>query len=233
MVAPQAGFRPPPPPGALPPPAMGMNPLMFAHPEWYDVYDRRIYGPDLSAHDVNVVTFIVRHHVVLQRIVVEGGGKLLCELWDAEVADCRRSIRQAFEHLLKTDLVFCETHDVEFHVWKICFYHIVEALKVYRSSGKADQLQQPAAAAVDHDAAVKQNMLKLLDEGLDFYAQMLDTLEQTYKLDLEAFYDVLEARPTEDKASRSNSDRPLRSIFVPAVTVTNLPLTADYRQLPL
>ena len=70
--------------------------------------------------------------------------------------------RQAFEHLLKTDLVFCETHDVEFHIWKICFYHIVEALKLCAK-------EQPD---------VKRNMLQLLDEGLDFYAQMLDTLDQ-------------------------------------------------------
>ena len=37
----------------------------------------------------------------------------------------------------------------------------------------------------------------------------------------------------EIKDLRSSSDRPLRSIFVTAVTITNLPLTADYRQLPL
>ena len=130
----------------------------------YDVYNPRIYGPE-TKHDVNVVTFIARHHLVLQRIVAEGGGKLLCQLWDNEVAECRRSIRQAFEHLLKTDLVFCETHDVEFHIWKICFYHIVEALKL------CDRKEQPD---------VKRNMLQLLDEGLDFYAQMLDTLDQVH-----------------------------------------------------
>ena len=59
----------------------------------YDVYNPRIYGPE-TKHDVNVVTFIARHHLVLQRIVAEGGGKLLCQLWDNEVAECRRSIRQ-------------------------------------------------------------------------------------------------------------------------------------------
>jgi hypothetical protein len=79
-----------------------------------------------------------------------GGAKLLCQLWETDVADCRRNIRgvnahflwlssaslipiffQAFEHLLKTDLVFCAEHDVEFHIWKICFYQIVEVLKNY------------------------------------------------------------------------------------------------------
>ena len=64
----------------------------MAYPR-YDVYNPRIYGPE-TKHDVNVVTFIARHHLVLQRIVAEGGGKLLCQLWDNEVAECRRSIRQ-------------------------------------------------------------------------------------------------------------------------------------------
>ena len=63
----------------------------------YDVYNPRIYGPE-TKHDVNVVTFIARHHLVLQRIVAEGGGKLLCQLWDNEVAECRRSIRQVESH---------------------------------------------------------------------------------------------------------------------------------------
>ena len=89
--------------------------------------------------------------------------------------------RQAFEHLLKTDLVFCETHDVEFHIWKICFYHIVEALKLCAK-------EQPD---------VKRNMLQLLDEGLDFYAQMLDTLDQVFfcpldRIDCSIAYSLLD-----------------------------------------
>ncbi len=71
------------------------------------------------------MSFIVANDLDLRKIVMEGGGKLLCQLWNKEVAERRRNIQQAFEHLLKTDLVFCAEHDVEFHVWKIAFYNLV------------------------------------------------------------------------------------------------------------
>ncbi len=175
------------PPTSGPPPNPGtFAPPRAPHPDWYDVYNPLIYGD--KKHDVNIVTFIVRHDVTLKRIIHEGGAKVICELWDSEVSECRRNIRQAFEHLLKTDLVFCAEHDVEFHIWKICFYQIVEVLKLHSKDESAEVRE-----------IVRRNMLQLLDEGLDFYAQMLDTLDQTYKLDLDTYYDVLEPRPTDDR----------------------------------
>ena len=79
----------------------------MAYPR-YDVYNPRIYGPE-TKHDVNVVTFIARHHLVLQRIVAEGGGKLLCQLWDNEVAECRRSIRQveSYQNVILPNMYRC------------------------------------------------------------------------------------------------------------------------------
>ncbi len=46
---------------------------------------------------------------------------------------------------------------------------------------------------------VKSYMVELLDEGIDFYEQMLCTLESTYQLDLDTYYDVLEPRPSDKR----------------------------------
>lgn len=89
----------------------------------YDVNNAKIYNSD--KHDIQVVTFIVANDLNLRKIILDGGGKLLCQLWYKDVLEYRRNIQQAFEHLLKTDLVFCAEHDVEFHIWKIAFYNLV------------------------------------------------------------------------------------------------------------
>ena len=145
-----------------------------------------MHGPE-SKHDV---TFIMQQDFGLRRIIMTGGAKLLCQLWDKDVAEYRKNIQQAFEHLLKTDLVFCAEKDVEFHIWKIAFYSIVEVLKLSLKE------ESPEVRNLVHN-----NILELLDEGMDFYAQMLETLDATYKLDLDTFYDVLEPRPS-DKHTR-------------------------------
>lgn len=90
---------------------------------------------------------------------------MLCHLWEKEVAESRRNILMAFQHLLKTDLVFCAQHDIEFHIWKIGFYQLVEVLK-------------PCLKEDDLVAVVRENIGKLLDEGMDFYNAMLNTLDQ-------------------------------------------------------
>ena len=45
--------------------------------------------------------------------------------------------------------------------------------------------------------AVQKNISELLDEGIDFYAQMIEVLDNIYKLNLPIYYDVLEPRPSD------------------------------------
>ena len=44
---------------------------------------------------------------------------------------------------------------------------------------------------------VQRNISELLDEGLNFYVAMLDTLDKSYQIGLEKYYDVLEPRSTD------------------------------------
>jgi len=159
--------------------------LMTKLPLWYDVRNPHQY-PRNSKHDVQVVTFIAQNDHRLRRIMLDGGPQLVCRLWVKDVAECRKNIRQAFEHLLKTDLLFCAEHDVEFHIWKIVFYNILETLKEGLRENSPDVRK-----------IVRDNIGQLLEEGMDFYAKMLDVLDNTYTLDLDVYYDVLEPRPTD------------------------------------
>jgi protein SMG6 len=42
-------------------------------------------------------------------------------------------------------------------------------------------------------------VIELLDEGLEFYTEMLETLDKTYHIGLEQYYDVLEIRSSDTK----------------------------------
>ena len=93
-----------------------------------------------------------------------------------------------FRHLLKNNLVFCAKSDVEFYVWKICFYNLVSTLKLWLNEGTIPQSERPN---------VENNVIELLNEGLEFYSEMLETLDDTYHINLEQYYDVLEPRSTD------------------------------------
>jgi protein SMG6 len=159
-------------------------------PEWYNVMDMRIYGTE-ARHDVTVITVLGRNDFLLRKIIMEGGGKLLCHLWNEDVKTIRKHIINAFEHLLKNDLMFCAENDVEFHIWKVAFYQLVEALKF--------TLKDESLSPTERDV-VQRNMVTLLNEGLDIYERMLDTLDRTYSLGLETYYEVLEPRPADKRA---------------------------------
>ena len=94
----------------------------------------------------------------------------------------------SFRHLLKNNLVFCAKSDVEFYVWKICFYNLVSTLKLWLNEGTIPQSERPN---------VENNVIELLNEGLEFYSEMLETLDDTYHINLEQYYDVLEPRSTD------------------------------------
>ncbi len=51
--------------------------------------------------------------------------------------------------------------------------------------------------SADVRRTVQTYIVELLDEGIDFYEQMLDTLDTAYRLDLDTYYDVLEPRPAD------------------------------------
>ncbi|XP_040571639.1 telomerase-binding protein EST1A [Lepeophtheirus salmonis] len=158
-------------------------------PEWYDVFNSRIYGND--KHDINNISLIVRCDLRIYEITMHGSWELLSQLWDTEVAECRQNILKAFEELLKSDLVFCLKHNVEFHIWKIAFWNLTEVLKILLAKEESQELR----------SIIKSRISQLIDEGIEFYERALKLLDETYEIDLESYYDILKPRPS-DKFQR-------------------------------
>ena len=109
----------------------------------------------------------------LMAIVKSGGPEKLCQLWHHDVYEARHNIMRTFRHLLQNDLFFCAKFDVEFYVWKICFYNLVATLKTWLQGGTIPQAERQV---------VEENVIELLDEGFEFYSEMLDTLDKTYNI---------------------------------------------------
>ena len=77
----------------------------------------------------------------LKAIVTSGGPQKLCQLWHTDVYEVRQIIMHTFRRLLQTDLVFCAKSDVEFFVWKICFYNLVATLRHWLQGGTIPQVR--------------------------------------------------------------------------------------------
>ena len=161
--------------------------------------------PNVRAHQnkesVALINTIEQCEHQIGRILHSGGGHLLCRLWTTDVAVARAKIKQAFQRLLETDLLFCYEFDAEFLIWKICFYRLVENLKTVLKDDGGHLSHDPVNAAKLEEVkkTVQRNISDLLDEGLDFYLEMLHTLDRTYSIGLEKYYDVLEPRSNDKR----------------------------------
>ncbi len=178
-----SGYRPPFPPstsaggGGGGPSSLNMT-MMSSDPK------------SLAAEGGEAAKILGASELRLMAIVRAGGPEKLCELWHQDVAEVRQTIMRTFRHLLQNDLVFCARTDVEFFVWKICFYNLVATLKTWLQGGTIPQAERHA---------VEENVMELLNEGLNFYTEMLELLDRTYHIGLEQYYDVLEARSSDPK----------------------------------
>ena len=110
----------------------------------------------------------------------------MCGRWDQEVRESRHSIMAAQRYLIQNDLMFVHERDVEVHIWKTVYYQVIEMLKAsYFDTEKTTP---------ENRETLKRHLKTILDEGVDYYEQLLTDLSENFKLDLERCYDVLEPR---------------------------------------
>ena len=159
--------------------------VAIAPPDWYDVYNVNIYGSGKT--DINCIAHLVRADMKL-RSVLQSGPAVVCNRWDLEVRETRHQIMAAARHLMTHDLLFVAEKDVEIHIWKTVYYQVIEMLK-------AAYLDTENTAA-EIRKALKASLVNLFDEGVDYYSQLLTDLSETYRVDLELYYDPLEPRET-------------------------------------
>lgn len=65
---------------------------------------------------------------------------------------CRQYLQQCLHTLLVTDIKFCQTENVEQHLWKILFYNIIELLR------------KSVADNAENKEQCKQTMLTLIEQ---------------------------------------------------------------------
>ena len=177
-------FVPPPPPTVMGPRMSGYRPPFPTPQASHPITDPKA----LAAEGGEATNILGAMELRLRAIVQSGGPQKLCQLWHQDVLECRHTIMRTFKHLLQNNLVFCAKSDVEFYVWKICFYNIVTTLKLWLQGGTIPQSERQV---------VEDNVTELLNEGLEFFSEMLETLDDTYHIKLDQYYDVLEPRSTD------------------------------------
>ena len=95
-------------------------------------------------------------------------------------------MQAAARHLLEKDIFFVAEKEVDLHIWKIVYYQVIEMLK---SAYLDTENTGPETRQI-----LKTQMMLLLEEGADYYTQLLTDLTKTYNVDLDRFYDALEPR---------------------------------------
>ena len=156
--------------------------------------------PDFETIKYNEMALFETSKSIATNEFLAQGGQKLREVWDTKVTHARRNILFAFQRLLQHDLVFCAEKDVEFLIWRICFYNLVETLKSMLKHSEQSLSAIGGAAPMgpcltpEIKDMIEQIIRSLLDEGLEFYSYMLDTLDKTYQIGLDKYYDVLEPR---------------------------------------
>lgn len=92
----------------------------------------------------------------------------------------RKFFQNSLRTMLANDLRFCQTENVEQHVWKIAFHNVIEALR------KATT-EEPEAKE-----EYRSLLFNVIDDGTAYFEMLLETLQEAHKFNLETF---LEPQP--------------------------------------
>lgn len=151
----------------IPPPCM-TDPFGNIRPTWYDPYSESFR----SAKNPYLLLDIGRADLELQWILSSGN---LTNNWE-RVSYIRHFLQESLKILLKTDIKFCQSENVEQHFWKILFYNIIEMLRKGMPKDNTEDREH-----------LKKIMLSIIDEGSLYLDNILSTLEITYEFKLDVF----------------------------------------------
>lgn len=136
-------------------------------PAWYDESMKEFQ----TCNYPNLLQDIKRADVELQLIIQRG---LLLVKWDL-VDELRQFLKRALEYLLCKSIKFCQTENIEQHIWKIVYHNIIE---IARKALKTD---------VESRDKYKAFLLYLIDEGTKYFEGLVVLLEETYKFKINDF----------------------------------------------
>ncbi|XP_044015276.1 uncharacterized protein LOC122857262 isoform X2 [Aphidius gifuensis] len=142
--------------------------IINQRPSWYDSVSDTLKSSKNPCLLLGVETMDRE----LTRLLSSSG---LAANWD-RVEFLRHSLQQSLTTLLKTDLKFCQTENIEQHFWKILYYNIIEMLRkiMIKEDNEGKKL-------------CKKTMLKMIDDGVCYFESLLNILETTYNFKLDTY----------------------------------------------
>ncbi|XP_043272434.1 telomerase-binding protein EST1A isoform X3 [Venturia canescens] len=139
-----------------------------SRPAWYDPRSEVLR----SAKDPYRLLEVETIDRELQWVLSSGS---LTSNWE-KITNLRLTLRNRLEILLESDIKFCQTENVEQHFWKILYYNMIEMLRKIMPKENNDLREQ-----------YKRIMLEIIDEGTQYFENLLTVLEKKYKFKLEVF----------------------------------------------
>lgn len=134
-------------------------------PNWYNLSKCSIHRKYLVE---NLQAIDKQLHTIIQN------GQLLNE-WN-EYNASRTKIKNIFTELLKCEMKFCRQNNVEQHFWKLLYYNMIESTRRLAT----DTTNQ-------HFQCYKSMSLDVIDDGIQFYGNLLQQLSQIYNYEMDDF----------------------------------------------
>lgn len=136
-------------------------------PVWYDESSKEFE----ACHFPELLRDIKRADTELQIIIQNG---LLLVKWDL-VDELRQFLKKGLEYLLCKSIKFCETENIEQHIWKITYHNIIEITR------------KPLKSDPNSRENYKTFLLFLIDEGTKYFEGLLSLLEETFQFKINDF----------------------------------------------
>lgn len=139
-------------------------------PVWYD----RTSEAFRQVHDQSLIEHVKECDSSMQQLIAGG---LLVSDWETFDRH-RQRLKRLLHQFLMHEIKFCGQYNVEGHFWKLICYNVIEAIKK-AAAGAVVAEQQPSWC--------KETSLAVVEDGLQFFEQMLKVLEDQYKFRIDDY----------------------------------------------
>ncbi|XP_049867626.1 telomerase-binding protein EST1A isoform X2 [Pectinophora gossypiella] len=145
-----------------------------------------------TGYEVGDAARAARHRALLQEVdradaVLQThtlrGPLALAEHWN-DVIDTRKSLQNALQRLLMSDLKYCQADNIEHHFWKILYYNFIEILR--KSFTQVSPEDKPKIVKLIN---------VIIEEGNTFFESLVQMLERTYKFNTDDYINDNHALP--------------------------------------
>lgn len=148
--------------------------ITMSAPSWLQQSINSSGGGTSAIHRKHLMVDLQRADERMHSIIVRSGQ--LANEW-TEYNASRNKLKRIFCDLIKHEMKFCRQHNVEQYFWKILYYNVIETTRRVMgdtiTGTKADDYRLVCATVID--------------DGLEFFDALLQTLAETYNFRLDDF----------------------------------------------